>query len=110
MLIILSFLCIFWVMRVNSYAASNVRVEKDQKVIDTGPYAYVRHPMYAGALLMLIGTPVALGSWWGLLTLLPMFAAIVMRLLDEEEFLTANLTGYADYRARVRYRLVPYVW
>ena len=64
MLIVLSFLFIFWVIKVNSYAASNIRVEKGQKVIDTGRYAYVRHPMYAGAIWLFIAIPLALGAWW----------------------------------------------
>jgi len=109
-LIILSFLFIFWVIRVNSYAASNIRVEKGQKVIDTGPYAYVRHPMYAGAILLFIAIPPALGAWWWTLLTIPCFPVFVLRLLDEEKILRRDLRGYTEYSQRVRYRLIPYLW
>jgi protein-S-isoprenylcysteine O-methyltransferase Ste14 len=109
-LIVLSFLFIFWVIRVNSYAASNIRVETDQKVIDTGPYAYVRHPMYAGALWLMIGTPLALGAWWWTLLVIPFSVVLVWRLVDEERILRRDLRGYTEYTRRVRYRLIPYVW
>ncbi|MFZ1104669.1 MAG: isoprenylcysteine carboxylmethyltransferase family protein, partial [Hyphomicrobiaceae bacterium] len=79
-------------------------------VISTGPYAVVRHPMYAWALVMLAGIPLALGSWWGLAMLVPAVAGIAWRLLDEERFLAKNLAGYTDYMRNVRYRLVPFVW
>jgi len=79
-------------------------------VISSGPYALVRHPMYAGALLMLLATPLALGSWWGLLAFVPMLAAIVWRLRGEEELLSRQLPGYAEYRQQVRKRLIPGVW
>jgi protein-S-isoprenylcysteine O-methyltransferase Ste14 len=81
-----------------------------QRVISSGPYAIVRHPMYAAAILMLLGIPLALGSWWGLLTIVPNITGIAWRLLDEEQFLRRNLQGYADYMSTVRYRLLPRVW
>jgi protein-S-isoprenylcysteine O-methyltransferase Ste14 len=109
-LIVLSFLFIFWVIKVNSYAASNVRVEKSQTVIDTGPYAYVRHPMYAGAIWLLFGIPLALGAWWWTLLTIPCFVVLVWRLLDEEKILRRDLRGYTEYTHRVRYRLIPYLW
>jgi protein-S-isoprenylcysteine O-methyltransferase Ste14 len=109
-LIILSFLLIFWVIRVNSYAASNVRVEKDQQVIDTGPYAYVRHPMYAGAIWLFIAIPLALGAWWWTLLTIPCLPILVWRLLDEERILRRDLLGYTAYTQRVHYRLIPYLW
>jgi len=109
-LVVLSFLFIFWVVKVNSYAASNVRVEKSQKVIDTGPYAYVRHPMYAGAIWLFVGIPLALGAWWWTLLAIPCFPILVWRLLDEEKILRRDLRGYTEYAQRVRYRLIPYVW
>jgi protein-S-isoprenylcysteine O-methyltransferase Ste14 len=109
-LIALSFLFTFFVFRENSYGASTIQIADDQKVISTGPYALVRHPMYAGALIMLAATPVALDSWWGL-AILPLIALVLIwRLLDEEKFLEANLTGYVEYKTKVRYRLIPYVW
>ncbi|HKF50025.1 MAG TPA: isoprenylcysteine carboxylmethyltransferase family protein [Terracidiphilus sp.] len=100
----------FAVARVNSYASANIEVAEEQKVISTGPYAHVRHPLYSGALVMLFGIPLALGSWWGLLVNLPLTAAIVWRLLDEEKFLVNELAGYQEYRERVKWRLVPFAW
>jgi protein-S-isoprenylcysteine O-methyltransferase Ste14 len=82
----------------------------EQRVISTGPYAWVRHPMYAGAFIMLVGIPLALGSWWGLLAVLPLMGAIVWRLKAEEAFLAQSLAGYSDYLAKVKHRLVPWVW
>src|SRR6516164_9687761 len=109
-LIVISFLFIFWVIKVNSYAASNIRVEKGQTVIDTGPYAYVRHPMYAGAIWLFFAIPLALGAWWWTLLTIPCFPVLVWRLLDEEKILRRDLPGYTEYTHRVRYRLIPYVW
>jgi protein-S-isoprenylcysteine O-methyltransferase Ste14 len=100
----------FAVAKVNSYASAIIEVAEGQKVISTGPYAIVRHPLYSGALIMLFGIPLALGSWWGMLVNVPLAAAIIWRLLDEERFLLANLGGYAEYRQTVKYRLAPLVW
>lgn len=94
----------------NSYAAATIRVEAGQPVVSSGLYAFVRHPMYAGALLMLGLTPLALGSTWGMWMIVPIFAGLAWRLLDEERVLKRDLPGYADYCDRVRYRLVPGVW
>jgi protein-S-isoprenylcysteine O-methyltransferase Ste14 len=110
LLIVLSFLFMFWVIKINSYAASTVRVEADQKVIDTGPYAYVRHPMYAGAVWLFVGMPLALGSWWSLGLIVLVVPVLLWRLLDEERILERDLRGYREYRKRVRYRLIPYIW
>ena len=109
-IILLSFVAIFRVIRVNSWAASNVRVEADQRVIDTGPYAFVRHPMYAAAVWLFVGIPLALGSWWSVGLLVPFIPVLVWRLLNEEKILARDLPGYTDYMRRVRYRLVPHVW
>jgi protein-S-isoprenylcysteine O-methyltransferase Ste14 len=95
---------------VNSFAASNIRVDKDQKVIDTGPYARVRHPMYAGAIWLFVGMPLALGSWWSLGLVVPFVPVLLWRLLDEEKILQRDLPEYTDYMRRVRFRLVPFVW
>jgi protein-S-isoprenylcysteine O-methyltransferase Ste14 len=100
----------FLVVKENSFSASTVRVFKDQKVVSTGPYALVRHPMYTGTLLLVLATPVALGSWWGLLPVLLVIPVLVWRILDEEKLLNAELPGYADYASRVRYRLLPHGW
>jgi len=109
-LVILGFFVIFLVFRENSFAAATIEVVSDQEVISTGPYAVVRHPMYAGALVMFVGTPLALGSWWGLLMLVPFVLTIVWRLLDEERFLAARLPDYSAYCRKVRWRLVPLLW
>jgi protein-S-isoprenylcysteine O-methyltransferase Ste14 len=100
----------FLVVKENSFSASTVRVFKDQKVVSTGPYALVRHPMYTGTLLLVLASPVALGSWWGLLPVLLVIPALVWRIFDEEKLLNAELPAYAKYASRVRYCLVPLGW
>ena len=110
LLIIIAYVGFYFVLRENSYGAATIQVAEGQKVISTGPYAVVRHPMYSWALVMLLGIPLALGSWWGLLMLVPALATLVWRLRDEELFLTKNLPGYADYLRRTPHRLVPGVW
>jgi protein-S-isoprenylcysteine O-methyltransferase Ste14 len=109
-LFVLGFGFIGRVYRENTYTSATIEVVQDQKVISTGPYAVVRHPMYASGLLYLIGTPLALGSYWGLLALVFMLPLLMWRLVDEEQVLARELPGYTDYRARVRYRLVPGIW
>ena len=109
-LIAFSYLLFYFVFRENTYGAATVQVEENQKVISTGLYGLVRHPMYVGALILMIGVPLALGSWWGLLMLIPGVAVIIWRLLDEEKFLSRNLAGYTEYKNKVRYRLIPSVW
>jgi protein-S-isoprenylcysteine O-methyltransferase Ste14 len=94
----------------NSYAAARVTVESDQKVVSTGIYGMVRHPMYFGALIAMVGTPLALGSYWGLVVLIPGIVVLVFRILDEEKVLRQELDGYRDYTDKVHARLVPYVW
>jgi protein-S-isoprenylcysteine O-methyltransferase Ste14 len=90
--------------------SGTVEIFEDQKVISTGPYSLVRHPMYLGGIVMLCGVPLALGSWWGLITVVPITIVIILRLLDEEKLLTKSLHGYSEYRDEVRRRLVPFVW
>jgi protein-S-isoprenylcysteine O-methyltransferase Ste14 len=109
-LLALGWLAIFFVFKENSFTSATIELVPDQKVISTGPYALVRHPMYAGALVMLAGIPIALGSWWGLLVLVATMPALIWRLLDEEKFLARNLPGYVEYQEKVRYRLIPHVW
>jgi protein-S-isoprenylcysteine O-methyltransferase Ste14 len=109
-LIVLSFLAFTWVMRENSFAASTIVISEGQKVISTGPYSIVRHPMYSGALVLFLAIPLALGSGYGLLMFFPSAAVIVWRLLDEEKFLKKKLPGYSEYTRKVRYRLVPGIW
>jgi protein-S-isoprenylcysteine O-methyltransferase Ste14 len=109
-LVALGLLVIFFVLKENSFTSGVIEVDAGQKVVSTGPYALVRHPMYSGSLIMLLGVPLALGSWWGLITFIPLTFVIIWRLLDEEKFLAANLPGYSQYLDQVRYRLVPLVW
>lgn len=105
-----SFVLFFFVMKQNSYAAATVRVEGEQKVISTGLYGVVRHPMYMATLPLMIAIPLALGSYWTLLLVIPLLPVLAWRLLDEERVLRRDLPGYADYCRRVRYRLIPGVW
>ena len=109
-MLLLGFVVVVLVFRANTFASSVIEVASGQRVIDSGPYAAVRHPMYSGALVLVAGVPLALGSLAGLATFPPFVAVIVWRLLDEERFLTAHLAGYAAYRKRTRFRLIPYVW
>jgi protein-S-isoprenylcysteine O-methyltransferase Ste14 len=109
-LIVLGFYLVFLVFKENTFASGTIEVGADQKVIATGPYALVRHPMYIGALVMLVGVPFALGSLWGLVAIVPMVVVLVARLLDEEKFLAKNLTGYSEYQGKVRHRLLPLIW
>jgi protein-S-isoprenylcysteine O-methyltransferase Ste14 len=103
----LGFYIISVVYKENTFTSATIEVAADQKVISTGPYAVVRHPMYAGSLLYLFGTPLALGSYWGLLVLPAMMPFLIWRLFDEERFLSKNLPGYTEYCAKVRWRLIP---
>jgi protein-S-isoprenylcysteine O-methyltransferase Ste14 len=112
LLVLAGFAGVMRVFRENSFAAPVVRVqaERQQRVIDTGPYAHVRHPMYAAMLLYLTGLPLLLGSWWGLAGAAVIALAMARRAVAEEGVLARELAGYADYRARVRYRLIPGIW
>lgn len=104
------FLIVFLTFRENTFTAGTIEIADGQRVIASGPYAVVRHPMYAGALVMIAGIPLALGSWWGLVPAALLVPILVWRLLREETFLAVNLPGYDAYRDRVRYRLVPIFW
>jgi len=110
LLVAIGFAFIFRVYKENTYTAATIQLAENQTVISTGPYAVVRHPMYASALLYLLGTPLALGSYWGLVPLVATLPFLIWRLFDEETFLTKNLTGYAEYKTKVRQRLIPGVW
>lgn len=98
------------VFRENSYGGSTVEIVEGQKVISSGPYALMRHPMYVGVLIMVIGIPLALDSWWGLAILLLTVPILMWRILDEEQMLKKDLPGYLEYTQKVHYRLVPYLW
>jgi protein-S-isoprenylcysteine O-methyltransferase Ste14 len=101
---------VFFVFRENSFASATIELGAEQRVIATGPYSLVRHPMYIGGLVLLLGVPVALGSWWALWAVIPLAVVIVWRLRDEETLLARDLAGYAEYRSKVRHRLVPFIW
>jgi protein-S-isoprenylcysteine O-methyltransferase Ste14 len=107
-----SFYLFFLTFRENAYLSPAVRVqtEREQTVVSTGPYHYVRHPMYATAILMLTGATLLMGSWVGFLPLAVLAVGIAWRAVQEERTLRAELPGYAAYMARVKYRLIPYVW
>ena len=109
-LVAMGLLLIFFVFKENTYASAIIEIAAEQKIIDTGPYALVRHPMYTGGLIMLTGVPLALGSWWGLLAFVPSAAVLVWRTVEEGKVLIKSLAGYTDYQKRVKYRLVPFVW
>ncbi|MET4035457.1 protein-S-isoprenylcysteine O-methyltransferase Ste14 [Bradyrhizobium sp. JR7.2] len=111
-LFVLSTLFILWVFRENSFAAPVVKLqaERAQRVVSTGPYAHVRHPMYNGMILFFAGVPLLLGSWWGLAIAPVIVVLFAVRIGIEERTLREGLPGYSDYMTRVRYRLLPGVW
>ena len=111
-LMLISFAIVQWTFQTNSFAAAVVRIqtERGHRVISTGPYALVRHPMYAGAVLFLLSVPLMLGSLWGLISAPAMVAMLGLRAVREERTLAAGLEGYAAYMQRVRYRFVPGLW
>jgi protein-S-isoprenylcysteine O-methyltransferase Ste14 len=98
------------VMRENSYLSRTVEVQKGQKIIDTGLYGIVRHPMYFATLLMFLPIPLILGSFFGLIPFILYPIVIVIRIINEEKVLTEGLDGYSEYKKRVRYRLIPFIW
>ena len=109
-LVVVGFYLIYLVYRENTFTSATIELTAGQRVISTGPYAIVRHPMYASATLYLLGTPLALGSYWGFVPLGAILPFLIWRLFDEERFLAKNLRGYTEYQERVRHRLVPFVW
>ncbi len=98
------------VMRENAYLSRTIEVQKDQKVVDTGLYGVVRHPMYAVTLWLFLSIPVVLGSWWSLICFLPYIAVFVIRIRNEEKVLEKGLDGYREYKQKVKYRLFPFIW
>jgi protein-S-isoprenylcysteine O-methyltransferase Ste14 len=98
------------VMRENIYLSRIVKVEENQKVIDSGMYGIIRHPMYGVTIFLFLSIPIVLGSWWSLICFLPYVAVIVVRILNEEKVLEKNLEGYAEYMKKVKYRLLPFIW
>jgi protein-S-isoprenylcysteine O-methyltransferase Ste14 len=110
LVVLLSYAWIFVVFRENRYASRVVEIEETQRVISSGPYAVVRHPMYVGTIMMYLASPLALASWWALLPILPMIGIIIARIRDEERLLARDLPGYVEYMQKVRYRLIPGIW
>ena len=109
-LVVIGLLIVFYVFKENTFTSAIIEVNTRQKVIATGPYAIVRHPMYIGAIIMLLGIPLALGSFWGEIAVILISLVIIWRLLDEEKYLETNLPGYKEYKNKVKYRLVPFIW
>ncbi len=109
-IVLAGYLIFFRVLKENRFLSRIVEVDRDQRVIDTGPYAVVRHPMYAGILPLYLFSPLALGSFWALIPAAPLILVIVARILNEEKVLARDLPGYAEYRRRVKYRLIPGIW
>ena len=109
-MVFLGYLWVFLVFRENSYTSRIVEVEKEQKVISTGPYSVVRHPMYLGIIVMYLFTPLALGSWWALIVFMFLPLVLIFRIFNEEEVLQRDLTGYKEYCQKTHYRLIPYIW
>ena len=109
-MVLLGYLVILYVFMTNSYASRVVEVEEEQKVITTGPYALVRHPMYVGVIFFYGVTPIALGSYWAMIPSLLIIPILVLRIRDEEKELLENLEGYREYTLKVKYRLMPYIW
>jgi len=110
LLVFLGYMFVILVFRENRYASRTIQVEKGQKVISTGPYSIIRHPMYLGTIIMYLSTPIALGSYWALLPFLAMPLILRDRILNEEEVLLRELPGYKEYCKKTRYRLIPYIW
>ena len=108
--IILTMVFFFAVFKMNTYLSATIEIQKDQQVVERGPYAIVRHPMYSTALLLFVFTPLALGSYWALTALPLMIAVLVLRAIDEENALKKELTGYTEYCKKVKYRLIPFLF
>jgi len=109
-IVLAGYFIFFLVMKENAYASRIVEVEKGQKVISTGPYSIVRHPMYLGVFLMYLLSPIALGSFWAIIAFIPLPVLVIFRIFNEEQVLVKELPGYKDYMQKVKYRLIPFVW
>ena len=98
------------VMRENEWLSRSIEVMEGQKVVSTGLYGIIRHPMYTATIAMFLAMPIVMGSWWAFLVMIPYVLAIVARIKDEENLLTKELEGYAEYKLKVRWKLIPYIW
>lgn len=107
---LVGYLLFVLVLRANSYASRVVEVADGQRAVSTGPYAVVRHPMYVAVLLMILSSPVALGSWWALIPAVPVIGIMVIRIRNEEAVLARDLPGYREYMTATRHRLLPGIW
>ena len=94
----------------NRYMAATITVEENQPIVSTGPYAWVRHPMYSSVCLWFTATPLVLGSWWGVVAIVPMYIVLYFRIINEEQYLREHLPGYAEYCTKVRWRLIPFIF
>jgi protein-S-isoprenylcysteine O-methyltransferase Ste14 len=109
--VFLGYMFIARVMEENRYASAIIEITEEQKIIETGPYKFVRHPMYTGGLIFILFTPLALGSYWALIPLsVCTVPALILRIIDEEKMLAAHFPGYDEFRKKTKYRLIPYVW
>ena len=109
-IILIGFFIVFLVFKENSFTSAIIEVSENQNVISTGPYALVRHPMYTGAIFIILFTPLALGSIWALIPSISIIIFIVLRLLNEEKILLKELNGYDKYCKKIRYHLIPHIW
>lgn len=106
----LSYLLVFRTMQINSFLSRVIEVAENQRVIDTDVYGIVRHPMYVGMVVLYVISPIVLGSWWAIIPALVIIPVIIFRILDEEKALEQELPGYVEYKQKVKYRLIPFVW
>lgn len=109
-MVLVGYSLFFYVIYTNQFASRVVEVTENQKVIQTGPYALVRHPMYLSVVLMYTITPIVLGSWWALIPATSVIPVLIFRILDEEKVLIQDLEGYIQYCQKVRYRILPGIW
>lgn len=109
-MVLLGYLIVIRVFKENSYASRVIETDSTQKVISSGPYALVRHPMYSGMMLMYGFTPLALGSYWALVGSISLYFMLIARIFSEEKFLSENLEGYKDYLLKTRFRVIPGIW
>lgn len=109
-ILIASYILYAEVMRENAYLSRTIEIQENQKVVDTGLYGIVRHPMYAVTIWLFMSIPIVLGSWWSLLCFSPYIIVFIVRIISEEKLLESELSGYAEYKKKVKYRLVPFIW
>lgn len=109
-LVLVGFVVVFYVFKANTFTSGAIEHMKSQRTITNGPYTVVRHPMYSGAALIIVASPLALGSYWGLIFSMLLIVIIVHCLLDEKALLNEELEGYSDYCKKQPYRLVPFIW